>query len=161
MGHDRRKFLVCGKVSKFNANVFIDKFLEFCGPYWGFGIRIGEGIKHLHKYKFIFNSPFNKMRTITYTQILSILCSSIGLIFHLKAVLREKDSSEKDKKDRQIARRATLLSILFLGITYGLILYNWDGYPSPKHEVQINFFHIMIVLLPISVIELLVAQKIL
>jgi cytochrome bd-type quinol oxidase subunit 2 len=101
------------------------------------------------------------MRTITYTQILSILCSSIGLIFHLKAVLREKDSSEKDKKDRQIARRATLLSILFLGITYGLILYNWDGYPSPKHEVQINFFHIMIVLLPISVIELLVAQKIL
>ena len=101
------------------------------------------------------------MRLVTYTQILSILCSSIGLIFHLKAVLREEDSSEKDEKDRKVARRATLLSILFLGLTYGLILYNWDGYLSPKHEVQINFFHIMIVLLPITVIELLVAHKIL
>jgi cytochrome bd-type quinol oxidase subunit 2 len=102
-----------------------------------------------------------KMRIVTYTQILSILCSSIGLIFHLKAVLREKDSSEKDENDRKIARRSTLLSILFLGLTYGLILYNWDGYPSPKHEVQINFFHIMIVLLPITIIELLVAHEIL
>jgi cytochrome bd-type quinol oxidase subunit 2 len=101
------------------------------------------------------------MRTITYTQILSILCSSIGLIFHLKAILREENSSEKDEKDRQIARRAMLLSILLLGLTYGLILYNWDGYPSPKHEVQINFFHIMAVLLPITIIELLVAHKIL
>lgn len=101
------------------------------------------------------------MRIVTYTQILSILCSSTGLIFHLKAVLREKDSSEKDENDRKIARRSTLLSILFLGLTYGLILYNWDGYPSPKHEVQINFFHIMIVLLPITIIELLVAHKIL
>ena len=101
------------------------------------------------------------MRIVTYTQILSILCSSIGLIFHLKAVLREKDSSEKDENDRKIARRSTLLSILFLGLTYGLILYNWDGYPSPKHEVQINFFHIMIVLLPITIIELLVAHEIL
>jgi cytochrome bd-type quinol oxidase subunit 2 len=101
------------------------------------------------------------MRLVTYTQILSVLCSSVGLIFHLKAVLREKDSSEKDEKDRQIARRSILLSIILLGLTYGIILYNWDGYPSPKHEVQINFFHIMIVLLPITVIELLVAHKIL
>ena len=101
------------------------------------------------------------MRIITYTQIISILFSSIGLIFHLKAVLREKDSSKKDEKDRKIARRSTLISILLLGITYGLILYNWDGYPSPKHEVQINFFHIMFILLPISVIELLAAHDIL
>lgn len=101
------------------------------------------------------------MRIVTYTQILSILCSSIGLIFHLKAVLREKDSSEKDENDRKIARRSMLLSILLLGLTYGIILYNWDGYPSPKHEVQINFLHIMVILLPITVIELLVAHEIL
>lgn len=101
------------------------------------------------------------MRIVTYTQILSILCSSIGLIFHLKAVLREKDSYEKDENDRKIARRSMLLSILLLGLTYGIILYNWDGYPSPKHEVQINFLHIMVILLPITVIELLVAHEIL
>lgn len=100
------------------------------------------------------------MRIVTYTQILSVLCSSIGLIFHLKVVLREKDNSEKDENDIKIARRSTLLSILLLGLTYGIILYNWDGYPSPKHEVQINFFHIMVILLPITVIELLVAHKI-
>lgn len=101
------------------------------------------------------------MRIVTITQILSLLCSSIGLIFHLKAILREKDSSERDENDRKVARRSILLSIILLGLTYGIILYNWDGYPSPKHEVQINFFHIMIVLLPITVIELLVAHKIL
>ena len=101
------------------------------------------------------------MRIVTYTQILSVLCSSIGLMFHLKAVLREEDSSEKDEKDRKVARVAMLLSILLLSLIYGIILYNWGTYSLPKHDVQINFFHIMVILLPITVIELLVAHKIL
>lgn len=100
------------------------------------------------------------MRIVTITQILSLLCSSIGLIFHLKAILREKDSSERDENDRKVARRSTLVSILFLGLTYGIILYNWEKYSSPKHDIQINFIHIMFILLPITVIELLVAHKI-
>lgn len=101
------------------------------------------------------------MRIVTITQILSILCSSIGLIFHLKAVLREKKSSEKDEIDRKFARKSILLSIIFLGLTYGTILYNWNDYSSPKHEVQINFFHVLFILLPITLIEFLIADKIL
>ena len=101
------------------------------------------------------------MRIVTYTQILSVLCSSIGLMFHLKAILREEDSSEKDEKDRKISRVSMLLSILLLSIAYGIMLYNWGTYSLPKHDVQINFFHTMLILLPITVIELLIAHKIL
>ena len=100
------------------------------------------------------------MKIVTYIQIFSVLCSSIGLIFHLKAILREEDSSEKDEKDRKIARISMLLSILLLTITYGIMLYNWGTYSLPKHDVQINFFHTMLIFLPITVIELLIAYKI-
>jgi len=100
------------------------------------------------------------MRTILILQILSIIFSTIGLIFHLKAVLTEDQTHEEDEKDRKIARRSTILSILLLACTYATILYYWGMYESPKHEVILSLVHVLFILFPITLVELLIAQEV-
>ena len=88
-----------------------------------------------------------------------MVSSTTAVIFHILAARVAKGSKNKDKlaKYRQNARMLTTVSILLLGIAYVLA---WNKITNPsKHDVKINAVHLMMILLPATLLELYIANR--
>jgi hypothetical protein len=96
------------------------------------------------------------MELFVYIQILSMACSTVAVFYHLKAT-NKSNSLRSTKRYKKWARLFTAGSILLLGAAYSLA---WADVTQPsKHDVKINTVHLMGVLFPITLLEILVATE--
>ena len=96
------------------------------------------------------------MELFVYIQILSMACSTVAVFNHLKAA-NKSNSLRSTKRYKKWARLFTAGSILLLGAAYSLA---WADVTQPsKHDVKINTVHLMGVLFPITLLEILVATE--
>jgi hypothetical protein len=96
------------------------------------------------------------MELFVYIQILSMACSTVAVFYHLKAT-NKSNSLRSTKRYKKWARLFTAGSILLLGGAYSLA---WADVTQPsKHDVKINTVHLMGVLFPITLLEILVATE--
>jgi hypothetical protein len=96
------------------------------------------------------------MELFVYIQILSMACSTVAVFYHLKAA-NKSNSLRSTKRYKKWARLFTAGSILLLGAAYSLA---WADVTQPsKHDVKINTVHLMGVLFPITLLEILVATE--
>jgi preprotein translocase subunit SecY len=98
------------------------------------------------------------MTLFLHIQIVSMLFSTSAVVFHVLAAehAKDKDKSKMDKY-RHYARITTALSIFLLGAAYVLALNNLTR-PS-GHDVQLNAIHLMLILLPASIMEIYIATR--
>ena len=92
-------------------------------------------------------------------QLLSMATSTIAVVFHIIAI-KSKNPKEKCEKNkyRQIARGFTILSIILLGSAYmALLVWRASGGHRTREDT-LNVIHLLFILLPITVIELVVAE---
>lgn len=92
-------------------------------------------------------------------QLLSMATSTVAVVFHILAI-KSKNPKEKCEKNkyRQIARGFTILSIILLGSAYMAIL-AWGASGGHRtREATLNVVHLLFILLPITIIELVVAE---
>ena len=96
------------------------------------------------------------MELFVYIQILSMACSTVAVFYHLKAA-NKSNSLRSTKRYKKWARLFTAGSILLLGAAYSLA---WADVTQPsKHDVKINTVHLMGVLFPITLLEIVVATE--
>ncbi len=97
------------------------------------------------------------MTLFLHLQIVSMLFSTSAVVLHVAAEHAKDKDKSKMYKYRNYARITTALSIFLLGAAYALA---WKNLTRPSgHDVQLNAIHLLLILLPASIIEIYIATR--
>jgi hypothetical protein len=84
-----------------------------------------------------------------YLQILSVVCSFIGLIIHFM------DIKKQDKKLQLLAKLFMVLALILLVIVYIISYLQWKKYSKTKTEISLNIVQTGLCFIPVGILEII------
>lgn len=82
-------------------------------------------------------------------QILSVVCSFIGLIMHFMDVKKE------DKKLQLTAKLFMVIALILLVIVYIISYLQWKKYSKTKTEITLNIVQTGLCFIPVAILEII------
>jgi|TARA_Y100000389_G_scaffold8917_1_gene8373 hypothetical protein len=89
------------------------------------------------------------LQVAQYLQILSVVCSFIGLIIHFM------DIKKQDKKLQLLAKLFMVLALILLVIVYIISYLQWKKYSKTKTEISLNIVQTGLCFIPVGILEII------
>jgi uncharacterized membrane protein len=89
------------------------------------------------------------LQVAQYLQILSVVCSFIGLIIHFM------DMKKQDKKLQLLAKLFMVLALILLVIVYIISYLQWKKYSKTKTEISLNIVQTGLCFIPVGILEII------
>lgn len=89
------------------------------------------------------------LQVAQYLQILSVICSFIGLIIHFMDVKKE------DKKLQLTAKLFMVIALILLVIVYIISYLQWKKYSKTKTEITLNIVQTGLCFIPVAILEII------
>lgn len=89
------------------------------------------------------------LQVAQYLQILSVVCSFIGLIIHFMDVKKE------DKKLQLTAKLFMVIALILLVIVYIISYLQWKKYSKTKTEITLNIVQTGLCFIPVAILEII------
>jgi uncharacterized membrane protein len=89
------------------------------------------------------------LQVAQYLQILSVVCSFIGLIIHFMDVKKE------DKKIQLTAKLFMVIALILLVIIYIISYLQWKKYSKTKTEITLNIVQTGLCFIPVAILEII------
>lgn len=89
------------------------------------------------------------LQVAQYLQILSVVCSFIGLIMHFMDVKKE------DKKLQLTAKLFMVIALILLVIVYIISYLQWKKYSKTKTEITLNIVQTGLCFIPVAILEII------
>ena len=89
------------------------------------------------------------LQVAQYLQILSVVCSFIGLIIHFM------DVKKTNKNLRLLAKVFMTIALILLVIVYIIAYYQWENYSKTKTEISLNIIQTGLCFIPVAILEII------